>query len=89
MFGERHDLPSEFPEHAELIKCLRDVNPVFDALYKEYDALDKEILEIEQNIEPVSDFYAEELKKKRMILKDKLYETLSNQSAIKKAGCCS
>jgi len=89
MFGERHDLPHEFPEHAELIKCLRDVNPVFDALYKEYDVLDKEILEIEQNIEPVSDAYAEEQKKKRMVLKDKLYGILSNQSTIKKAGCCS
>ncbi len=89
MFGERHDLPHEFPEHAELIKCLRDVNPVFDAMYKEYDALDKEILEIEQNIEAVSDTYAEDLKKKRVVLKDKLYEMLSHQSSIKKAGCCS
>lgn len=84
MFGERHDLPHEFPEHAELIKALRDVNPVFDAMYKEYDALDQEILDIEQNIEPVSDVYAEELKKKRMILKDKLYKTLAKQSAINK-----
>ncbi len=81
MFGERHDLPHEFPEHVELIKALRDVSPVFDAMYKEYDALDKEILEIEQNIEPVSDVYAEDLKKKRVFLKDKLYETLNKQSA--------
>ncbi|MCP4128864.1 MAG: DUF465 domain-containing protein [Gammaproteobacteria bacterium] len=81
MFGERHDLPHEFPEHAELIKALCDVNPVFDAMYKEYDALDEEILKIEQNIEPVSDVYAEDLKKKRMLLKDKLYETLNKQSA--------
>ena len=78
MFGERHDLPHEFPEHVELIDTLRSKNPVFDAMYKEYDALDKEILEIEQNIEPVSDFYAEDLKKKRVVLKDKLYETLKN-----------
>jgi uncharacterized protein YdcH (DUF465 family) len=87
MFGERHDLPHEFPEHQELIKCLRQVNPVFEAMYKEYDTLDKEILEIEQNVEPASDFYAEDLKKKRVVLKDKLYEMLNNQSAIKKAGC--
>jgi uncharacterized protein len=84
MFGERHDLPHEFPEHAELIKALCDVNPVFAAMYKEYDALDKEILKIEQNVEPVSDVYAEDLKKKRMLLKDKLYETLTRQSAINK-----
>ena len=89
MFGERHDLPREFPEHAELIKCLRDVNPVFDAMYKEYDALDQEILDIEQNIEAVSDTYTEDLKKKRVVLKDKLYEMLSHQSSIKKAGCAS
>ena len=84
MFGERHELPHEFPEHAELIEALRDVNPVFDAMYKEYDVLDQEILEIEQNIEPASDVYAEDLKKKRMVLKDRLYETLTKQSAIKK-----
>jgi uncharacterized protein len=83
MFGERHDLPTEFPEHAELIKALRDVNPVFEAMYKEYNALDLEILEIEQNVEPVSDVYAEDLKKKRMLLKDKLYETLSKQSSAR------
>jgi len=83
MFGERHDLPHEFPEHAELIKVLCDVNPIFGAMYKEYDALDKEILEIEQNIEPVSDFYAEDLKKKRVLLKDRLYETLNRQSVTR------
>jgi len=83
MFGERHDLPHEFPEHVELINALRDVNPVFDAMYKEYDALDQEILKIEQNIEPVSDVYTEDLKKKRMLLKDKLYETLNKQSSAK------
>jgi len=83
MFGERHDLPTEFPEHAELIKALRDVNPVFEAMYKEYNALDQEILQIEQNVEPVSDVYAEDLKKKRMLLKDRLYETLNKQSAAR------
>lgn len=86
MFGERHDLPHEFPEHEELIKALRDVNPVFNAMYKEYDTLDRKILEIEQNIEPVSDVYAEDLKKKRILLKDKLYETLNRQSAARKTS---
>jgi uncharacterized protein YdcH (DUF465 family) len=76
MFGERHDLPHEFPEYADLIVDLRKNNPVFEAMYKEYDAFDDEILKIEQNVEPVSDFYAEDLKKRRMMLKDKLYEML-------------
>ncbi len=80
MFGERHDLPHEFPEHIDLIGDLRQSNPVFEAMYKEYDAFDDEILKIEQNIAPVSDFYAEDLKKRRMVLKDKLYEMLKKFS---------
>ncbi len=80
MFGERHDLPHEFPEYQGLIGELREKNPVFDAMYKEYDALDDEILKIEQNVEPVSDVYAEDLKKKRVMLKDKLYEMLKKFS---------
>ena len=80
MFGEIHDLPHEFPQYSGLIEELRERNPVFDALYKEYNALDEEILKIEQNVEPVSDTYAEDLKKKRVMLKDKLYTLLKKFS---------
>ena len=80
MFGERHDLPHEFPEKKELIEKLKTENSEFAELYKEYDALDAEILEIEQNIETVSDAYAEELKMKRVHLKDQLYHILQESS---------
>lgn len=76
MFGERHDLPHEFPEHAELIQSLRSAGGEFAKLYDEYDALDAEILQIEQNVEAVSDAYAEELKMRRVHLKDQLYALL-------------
>jgi uncharacterized protein YdcH (DUF465 family) len=76
MFGERHDLPHEFPNLAELIAELRQTNPQFAAMQDEYEALDEEILKIEQNVEPVSDQYAEELKFRRVHLKDKLYDML-------------
>lgn len=76
MFGERHDLPHEFPEYQERIQELMGSNAEFAAMMKEYNALDDEILKIEQNVEPVSDVYAEDLKKKRVLLKDKLYEIL-------------
>ncbi len=76
MSGERHDLKHEFPEHAALIDKLLLADLQFVSLYREYDALDEEILKIEQNVEPVSDAYAEELKLKRVHLKDRLYEML-------------
>ena len=48
-------------------------------MYVEYHALDQEIREIEQNVEPVSDTYAEDLKKKRVLLKDQLYAKLQQR----------
>jgi uncharacterized protein YdcH (DUF465 family) len=80
MFGERHDLPHEFPEHAELIHQLLGSDQAFAALYKQYDDLDAEILDLEQKGEPVTDEVAEEMKLKRVQLKDKLYAMLQANS---------
>ena len=80
MFGERHDLPHEFPEHADLIQQLREEGGEFATLYQEYDALDEEILKIEQNVEPVSDAYAEDLMMRRVHLKDQLYTILKSKT---------
>jgi uncharacterized protein len=73
---EKHDIPHEFPEYKEIAEklCARDVQ--FEKMYVEYHNLDTEIRHIEQNIEAVSDTYAEELKKKRVVLKDKIYAAL-------------
>jgi hypothetical protein len=76
MFGESHDIPHEFPEYRELAKQLCDADPEFKSMYSEYHQLDEEIRQIEQNVEAVSDLYAEELKKKRVVLKDKIYDIL-------------
>lgn len=76
MLGERHDLHHEFPEHAELIHKLLGSNQEFATLYKEYDDLDAEILDLEQRGEPVTDEVFEALKVKRVQLKDQLYAIL-------------
>jgi uncharacterized protein YdcH (DUF465 family) len=81
MFGERHDLPVEFPEHAKLIKKLHETDSEFAGLMDEYTALDAEILEIEENGTNVTDEHAEELKFKRVALKDKLYAILQQHAA--------
>jgi len=81
MFGERHDLPHEFPEHAELIRKLHETNPEFASLMDAYTALDAEILEIEENGTNITDEHAEELKFKRVTLKDQLYAILQEHAA--------
>ena len=80
MFGERHDLPTEFPEHAELIQRLHKTDAAFATLMDEYTALDSEIYEIEENGTNVTDEHAEELKYKRVALKDQLYALLQANS---------
>ena len=50
----------------------------FNRLYEEYQAVDKEIYRIEEEIETPSDEFTEELKKKRLQLKDELYTLLKN-----------
>lgn len=80
MFGERHDLHHEFPEHSELIHKLLGGDQGFASAYKEYDDLDAEILDLEQRGEPVTDEVMEELKHRRAQLKDRLYTMLQAQS---------
>jgi uncharacterized protein YdcH (DUF465 family) len=80
MFGERHDLHHEFPEHSELIHQLLGSDQEFSSLYKEYDDLDAEILDLEQRGEPVSDDSIEEMKRRRALLKDRLYAILKARS---------
>ena len=78
MHGEHHhDLSLEFPELKQRIHDLKLTSPEFNQLYAEYQALDKAIYRIEEEIETPSDSYTEELKKKRVRLKDKLYAMLA------------
>ena len=81
MFGERHDLHHEFPEHAELIHQLLGGDQEFAHLYKEYDDLDAKILDLEQRGAPVTDEVAEKLKYKRAWLKDKLFAMLNEHGS--------
>lgn len=72
---ESHDLFHEFPEHKETIRRML-TNPAFVRLMKDYDDVDGKIQRIEQRVDPASDIYAEELKKLRVVLKDRLYQMI-------------
>ena len=76
MLGEKHDLVHEFPEHEQRIDELRQGNDYFADLLNRYDTLDAEIRELEEKGAPTTDEHLEEMKLKRLHLKDQLYAML-------------
>jgi hypothetical protein len=79
---EHHrDLAHEFPELKHRVRELKLTSPVFRHLYGDYQALDNEIHRIELDIETPSDQYTEELKRRRVRLKDRLYAMLTGRIA--------
>ena len=76
---EHHGLLHEFPPMRERIHELKTSNPKFAGLYRQYDATDKEIYRLEEEIETPSDQYTEDLKKRRVLLKDQLYALLQGK----------
>lgn len=65
-----HQLHEEFPEAAETLRALKINNAHFARLADDYHQVNHEIYRIETEIEPASDMALEDLKKKRLSLKD-------------------
>ena len=76
MQHEHHDLIHEFPEYREEIHNLKMSNEHFRELFDEYHKLDREVFRVENNIEARSETAFEELKKRRLTLKDELFRML-------------
>jgi len=74
---EHHSLLNELPEHAEKIHALKTENAHFRKLFDEYHEVDKEVFRIESGEEARADLALEDLKKKRLTLKDKLFAIIS------------
>lgn len=77
MTVEHHPLVREFPEHREALHRLKLSDTHFARLATEYEDVDKEIVRIEDAVEPASDVVLETLKKRRLLLKDQLYARLT------------
>ncbi len=75
---DKHDLHHEFPEYHDRIHELKMTDKHFSRLFEEYHDINREILKIEEGAENTSDEYLEDLKKKRLIYKDELYDMLIN-----------
>ncbi|MEA1050778.1 YdcH family protein [Lamprobacter modestohalophilus] len=76
MLGEIHDVLHEFPELEGKIDEMRASNPAFSELMDSYDTLDAKVRKLEELGTPVADETIEELKKERLLLKDRLYDLL-------------
>ena len=76
MLGEKHDLVHEFPEYKERIHELKTSDSHFAKLFDEYHELEHEVRRIEAGNETPSDEYTEEIKMRRLKLKDELYNML-------------
>ena len=76
MFAESHDLHHEFPEFNEKIHELKMSSVHFQRLFKEYDEIVHQLVRVEQEIETPADDVVEEMKKKRLHLKDQLFVML-------------
>ena len=71
-----HDIGREFPEWKDRIHQLKMENAHFARLFDAYHEVDKEVARIEAEIEPTSDAYAEDCKKRRLKLKDEIFDML-------------
>ena len=73
---EHHELHREFPEYLEVMQALRKTYSSFSKIFDEYDSLTSEVERLEEEDIPVDDFTIEEMKKVRVLLKDKVYQIL-------------
>jgi uncharacterized protein len=71
-----HPLTTEFPQYQQIITTLDKSDESFHALMEEYNRIDDEVCRIEENLVWATDQEIEELKLRRVHLKDKLYRLL-------------
>ncbi|MBU2754209.1 DUF465 domain-containing protein [Acidithiobacillus sp. CV18-2] len=74
MEAEHQDLLSEFPELTEKMQALREESPHFEKLLNEFRSVTLEIEHIERSDAASGSTSLEELKKKRLAIKDEVYQ---------------
>ena len=77
-----HPLVVDFPEHKEAIQALKLSNAHFKHLLDQYQTVDEEIVRIETDLEPASDARTEQLKHRRLHLKDELMAMLLKTESL-------
>ena len=75
-----HELAADFPEHADTIHRLKTEDTHFQKLSEEYHTVNRDIHRAETNVAPTSDDHMEQMRVRRMRLKDELYAMLTAAS---------
>lgn len=76
---EKHDLHHEFSKYDERIHNLKISDNHFRRLFDEYHKVDKDIHRLESN-EIYTDEELTALRKKRLVLKDQLFEMITSEN---------
>jgi uncharacterized protein YdcH (DUF465 family) len=71
-----HDLDHEFPQYRDKMRSLRVSSTRFAHLVEQFDATNTAVTEDEQSGGHLCDENLEDLKKKRLLLKDEIYQML-------------
>ena len=72
-----HELAEEFPGQEALIRELKMNDELFKRLFERYHDVNRAVHRAETNVEPVSQFHEEDLRKERMHLKDRIAARLN------------
>jgi uncharacterized protein YdcH (DUF465 family) len=76
-----HELVDELPEQKDRIHMLKTSNAHFARLFDDYHSVNREIHRAEAAGVNITDEHHEELKRKRLQLKDELFGMLQEQPA--------
>ena len=79
MSNTPHDLTEEFPDQRERITRLKTSNGRFARLAEEYTELNRAIHRIETRVEPAPEDVEDELKRRRVHLKDEIAQMLASE----------
>ena len=73
MYIQPHDVEHEFPEYKQTLQEMKSQDAHLAELIEEYEQLNAAIVDIEENEKPFQDFEFEDMKKRRLLLKDEIY----------------
>ena len=72
-----HELAEEFPDKVDALHDLKMTDAHFVRLSDEYHEINRQIHRVETGVEPTSQQFETELRKKRMLLKDEIASMLA------------
>ena len=71
-----HELAEEFPDQVKLISHLKSEDPHFARLCDDYHMINRDVHRAETDIQPTDDLTLQDMRKKRLALKDDIWHRL-------------